>query len=119
MVSPVYGASRVRRLQEGYLDPEDEFALAAENLDSLLSTARGLVGSMLAMCQAYDEELGDFREAVDAIREAVDTASSATGEFFDFMEELDEPEEEEEDGEEEGDEEEGSGEEGGEPQEEE
>jgi len=108
MITTNFGASRVRRLQEGYLDPEDEFFLAVENLDSILSTARGLVGSILAMCTAYDEELGDFAEGVEEVRVAVDDAASVTGELFGYLEELDNPEEGDEG---EGEDKEGEGEE--------
>lgn len=113
MIGTLRGPSRVQKIEEGFLEPEDEFALLCENLDGILSTARGLIATMMAQCQAYNEELGDYVEAVELVKDAVSSASQAASTFFEFVDaagEESEDEEESSEEEEEDEEEEGEGE---------
>lgn len=102
MVKEIANSSKalVKLLNEGYLEPVEEFGLRVETLASMADTAMSIAADMHSYCESYDRDLGAYKEIIETIQDLLEEVSEQVCAISeDLEEEFGDDSEEEGDGE--------------------
>jgi hypothetical protein len=74
-VAEVTKSSKALRklLNEGYLEPAQEFGLRVDTLASMADTAMSIAADMHSYSESYDRDLGAYKETIETIQDLLDT----------------------------------------------